>query len=179
VTYNSSFNVPDSAVLQSTCPAEVYGAGTYTPCTTTVTNNDLGSLALPGPTTNLPPVELRFIQNNIRTAQTQFWSLAMRRELARNTVMEISYSGAHGVHLYDLNNVTLPGAGQIYLGDPVVGAPSYTGETCNPAFAAATGACLTPPNSQYAAINHRGSGGSSAYDAMNIKFQSENLTTPV
>jgi len=176
VTYNSSFNVPASAVLNSSCPAEVYGAGTYNPCSTTVTNNDLGPLGLPGATTNLPPVELRFIQNNIRTAQTQFWSLALQREVARNTVVEVSYSGAHGVHLYDLNNLNLPGAGQVYLGDPVVGAPSYPGETCNPAFfVSATGACLTRPNSQYTGINRRGSGGSSAYDAMNIKFQSQNL----
>jgi hypothetical protein len=173
VTYNSSFNVPASAVLQSSCPAEVYGAGPYT-CTTTVTNNDLGPLGLPGPTSNLPPVQMRFIQNNIRTAQTQFWSLALQREVARNTIVEVSYSGAHGVHLYDLNNVNLPGVGQLYLGDPLNGAPSHPGETCNPAFDTGT-ACLTPANSQYAAINRRGSGGSSAYDAMNIKFQSQNL----
>jgi len=174
VTYNSSFNVPASAVLQSTCPAEVYGAGPYTPCTTTVTNNDLGPLGLPGSTSNLPPVELRFVQNNIHTAQTQFWSLDLQREVARNTVLDISYSGAHGVHLYDLNNVNLPGAGQVYLGDPLNAAPTSIGETCNPAFATGT-ACLTRPNSQYTAINQRGSGGTSAYDALNVKFQTQDL----
>ena len=38
---------------------------------------------------------------HIHTAQTQFWSLALQREVARNTIVEIGYSGAHGVHLYD------------------------------------------------------------------------------
>jgi hypothetical protein len=177
VTFNSSFNPPASAVLASACAAETgYTPATYPGCTTAlVTNNDLGPLGLSStPPTTLPPVELRFVDNKIRVAQTQFWSLDLQRELAHNTILELGYSGAHGVHLYDLNNVNSEGMGQEYLGDPLVGTGTVPGETCNPNFSS-NGACLTPSNSQYAAINERGSGGTSSYNAMNIKLQTQNL----
>jgi hypothetical protein len=176
VTYNSSFNPPASAVVQTSCAPETgYAPGTYPGCTSAVvTNNDLGPLGLPGPPSFLPPAELRFVDNHIRVAQTQFWSLSLEREVARNTLVGLSYSGAHGVHLYDLNNINLPGQGQVFLGDPLFGTPSYPGETCNPNFFTGT-ACLTPPNSQYAAINERGSGGTSSYNGFNVKFQTQNL----
>jgi hypothetical protein len=178
VTFNSSFNPPASAVLASACAAETgYTPATYPGCTTAlVTNNDLGPLGLSSTLpTPLPPVELRFVDNKIRVAQTQFWSLDLQREVAHNTIVEVGYSGAHGVHLYDLNNVNSVGMGQEYLGDPLVGTGTVSGETCNPNFLSSSGACLTPSNSQYAAINERGSGGTSSYNAMNIKFQTQNL----
>jgi outer membrane receptor protein involved in Fe transport len=176
VTYNSSFNPPASAVVQTACAPETgFTVGTYPGCTSAVvTNNDLGPLGLPGPSSFLPPAELRFVDNKIRVAQTQFWSLDLQRELARNTVIDVSYSGAHGVHLYDLNNINLPGQGQVFLGDPLFGTPSYAGEACNPDYATGT-ACLTRPNSQYAAINERGSNGTSSYNGFNVKFQTQNL----
>ena len=76
-------------------------------------------------------MELRDNDANINVAQTQFWSLAIERELAPSTIFAISYSGAHSVHLYDLSNVNLIGAGQAYLGDPLVTGTSPDGtETC-------------------------------------------------
>ena len=171
VTYNASFNPPASAVLSSSCPAD------SATCTTLVTNNDLGPLGLPGPSTNLGPTELRYNSAHIHVAQTQFWSLAVQREVARNTVVEVGYSGAHGVHLYDLNNANLQGIGQVYLGDPAVDSTDVNAgsTTCNPGNVSPTGVCLTRPNFQYSAINQRGSGGTSAYDALNFKFQTQNL----
>ncbi|MGO9982071.1 MAG: TonB-dependent receptor domain-containing protein [Candidatus Sulfotelmatobacter sp.] len=171
VTYNASFNPPASAVLSSSCPAD------SATCTTLVTNNDLGPLGLPGPSTNLGPTELRYNSAHIHVAQTQFWSLAVQREVARNTVVEVGYSGANGVHLYDLNNANLQGIGQVYLGDPAVDSTDVNAgsTTCNPGNVSPTGVCLTRPNFQYSAINQRGSGGTSAYDALNFKFQTQNL----
>jgi hypothetical protein len=165
VTYNASFNPPASAVLSSTCAPE------SATCATVVTNNDLGPLGLPGPPAALPPSELRMPDPLIRTAQTQFWSLALQREVTRNTIVELGYSGAHGVHLYDIENINQVGAGQQYLGDPLTVAPAC------PYYNFGTGEneCLTQPNSQYAAINMRGSLGSSSYNAMNLKFQTQNL----
>lgn len=111
---------------------------------------------------------------NINVAQTQFWSLALQRQVATNTIVELSYSGARGVHLYDLNNINLAGVGQVYLGDPVV-----TGAACaGTGFVnTATGVpeCLTRANPQYSNINLRGSYGSSSYSALNVKFQTQNL----
>lgn len=165
VTYNASFNPPASAVLSSTC------APNTPTCTVVVTNNDLGPLGQPGPTTNLTPVQIRMLDPNIHTAQTQFWSLDLQREVARNTIVELGYSGAHGVHLYDINNINQLGAAQVYLGaSPNIGNPA-----CNPSNVTATGACVMTPNAQYAAINDRGSRGSSSYNALNARFQTQNL----
>jgi hypothetical protein len=172
VTYNASFNPPSSAVLTQTCPAASSG------CTTLVTNSDLGPLGLSStPASPLPPVELRFLDPNIKTAQTQFWSLALQREVGRSSVVEVGYSGAHGIHLYDLNNVNNVGMAQAFMGQPLVTTPDpATGAAC-PYANAATGAaeCLSRPNQQYGAINERGSGGTSAYQSLNVKFQTQDL----
>lgn len=172
VTYNASFNPPASAVIQGACPA---GSAN---CPYVVTNSSLGPLGLASTAPSaLPPVELRFLDPNIRTAQTQFWSLALQRQIANNTIVELGYSGAHGVHLYDLNNVNNAGMAQAFMGAPLTTAPDpVTGAAC-PYASAATGApeCLTRPNQQYTNINERGSGGSSSYQAMNVKFQTQNL----
>jgi hypothetical protein len=168
VTYNASFNPPASAVLSSVCGPADPG------CTVLVTNNNLGPLGLPGPASYLPPVELRMPEPNIQVAQTQFWSLAVQRQVASNTVVELGYSGARGLHLYDIENINLAGAGQVYLGDPLV-----TGDACaNTGYTnQETGEpeCLTRPNSQYSNINMRGSLGASNYGALNIKVQTQNL----
>jgi hypothetical protein len=111
---------------------------------------------------------------NIQVAQTQFWSLSVQRSVARNSVVEVSYSGAKGTHLYDLENINQIGAGQVYLGDPLV-----TGSACvNSGYEnldTGVPTCLTRPNQQYAAINMRGSLGASSYNAVNLKFQSQDL----
>jgi hypothetical protein len=159
VTYNASFNPPASAVLNSVCAPAV------TTCTTLVTNNPLGPLGLPGPPSYLGPAELRMPAPNINTAQTQFWSLALQREVARNTVVELGYSGAHGVHLYDIENINLLGGGQVYLGDPLT----------FPQSPDCPSPCLNRPNAQYSNINMRGSLGGSSYHALNIKLQTQNL----
>jgi hypothetical protein len=168
VTYNASFNPPASAVLSSVCaPADAN-------CGTLVTNNDLGPLGVAGPASFLPPVEIRMPNPVIQVAQTQFWSFSVQRSVARNTVVEASYSGAKGSHLYDLENINQAGAGQVYLGDPLV-----TGPLCdnsgyvNSDTGVAT--CLTRPNSQYSNINMRGSFASSSYNALNLKLQTQDL----
>jgi outer membrane receptor protein involved in Fe transport len=164
VTYNASFNPPASAVLNATC-----GASSVT-CTTLVTNNNLGPLGQPGPPSYLPPTEIRMPNPNINVAQTQFWSAAVQRQLGKNTMIEVSYSGAKGNHLYDIENINLLGAAQFYLGAPVVTSPD-----CNPGNVSYNGVCLTRPNNQYSNLNMRGSLGISMYNAANIKFQTQPL----
>jgi hypothetical protein len=164
VTYNASFNPPASAVIEDSCPARSATCGVL------VTNASLGPLGSPGAPMGLPPVELRHLEQNIRVAQTQFWSLSAQRQVARNTIVELGYSGAHGVHLYDLNAFNLQGAGQEYLGDP-----DFVSASCNPGNISPIGVCLTRPNFQYTNINTRGSGGNSSYNAISGKFQTQNL----
>jgi hypothetical protein len=168
VTYNASFNPPASAVLSAVCDASDPN------CTALVTNNDLGPLGLAGPAAPLPPSELRHLDQNIRVAQTQFWSLSVQRQLVPGTIVELGYSGAKGVHLYDMANVNEMGAGQVYLNDAVV-----EGAACaNSGFVdnnTGNAICLTRPNMQYSNINMRGSAAGSKYDGLNIGLQSQDL----
>jgi outer membrane receptor protein involved in Fe transport len=159
VTFNASFNPPWSEVINLQCPAEDAS------CASVVTNNDLGTLGRPGPASYLPPAELRMPDPDIQVAQTQFWSFAVQRQLGGSTVAEGSYSGAKGTHLYDVENINLLGAGQAYLGDPL----SFSG------YPSCSSPCFNRPNDQFSNINRRGSMGSSAYEALNLRVQSQNL----
>jgi hypothetical protein len=166
VTFNASFNPPSSAVINSICdPA------TLASCSILATNNGLGPLGVPGPPSLLPPAELRMPNPNINVAQTQFWSLSLQHQLARNTMVDVSYSGAHGVHLYDIENINLLGTGNLYLNE------NPTDPACDGPVDPTTGnpICYTRANSQYSNINERGSLGSSSYNALNVKFQTQNL----
>jgi len=159
ITYGASFNPPASAVVTSACAPSV------TTCTALVTNNNLGVLGVAGPSSYLAPVTLTMLNPDMKVAQTQFWSLSLQQEVARNTVVELSYSGARGVHLYDIEEVNNLGAGQFYLGDPL----SFSNSPNCPA------PCLNRPNNQYSVIWMQGSAGSSSYQAFNAKLQAQNL----
>jgi hypothetical protein len=161
VTFNASFNPPASAILSSVCPANDVS------CNVLITNNDEGPLGLPGPPSPLPPAELRMPDPDIEVAQTQFWSFGVQHQTGRSTVLEATYSGAHGLHLYDIENINLLGGGQVYLGDP------YT-FTTDPDCAAGQ-PCFNRPNDQYSNINMRGSLGSSTYASLNLAVQTQNL----
>src|SRR5215469_918586 len=148
ITFNTIQNVPNYAVLQ------IFNAP--------VTNSSAGPLGEPGPAVPLPPTELRNVNQNINVAQTQFWSLALQQQVAKGSFLELAYSGARGVHLYDVT-----------AGNPIGGAQAYLGAAINcPGTATA---CLTRPNNQYAAINVRGSNGSSSYNSLNVKYQAQNI----
>ncbi len=175
VTYNASFNPPASAAISDVCNPNTNGV--VTNCPYLVTNSTLGPLGTAGPATALTPVELRDNQADTNVAQTQFWSLALERQLMRNTLLAVSYSGAHSVHLYDIANINLLGSGQAYLGDPLVtGSNAADTETCpytNPTTGVPT--CYTRLNSQYSNINRRGSDGVGTYNALNVKFQTQDI----
>jgi len=145
ISYDSSFNPPATAVLTSTCQASV------STCNTFITNSNLGTSQ-----GYLPPVSVQMLDPNIKVAQTQFWSLALQREVAHNSVVELSYSGAHGVHLYDNAEVNMVGAGQFYLGDSLA-------------------LPLNRPNNQYSVIWMHSSAGNSSYQAFNTKFQTQDI----
>jgi hypothetical protein len=169
VTFNASFNPPPSAAVEVSSPK------LSSTTTNVITNNDRGPLGVPGPSQPLPPPSLRMPNPHINTAQTQFWSLALQREVARNTLLELDYSGAHGVHLYDLQNVNQVGAANFYLGQNPED-PACDGEG-TPNGPGGQPICLVRPNQQYSAINMRGSSGSSSYQALNVKFQTQNIHT--
>lgn len=148
VTFNTIQNPPAYGVL------EAFGVP--------VTNSNVGPLGVAGPPVPLPNLELRNPNQNINVAQTQFWSTDIQRQLARNTVLDVGYSGAHGVHLYD-----------IIVGNPIGGAQEFLGAPVD--CPSTTTVCLTRPNNQFAGINVRGSGGTSSYNALNVKLQTQNV----
>jgi len=184
VTFNASFNPPASAVISDVCSAQDASCG-YA-----VTNQDLGPLGVAGAGAAMPPVELRHLDQNIEVSQTQFWSFAFEHQLTHGTVIEVSYGGAKGDHLYDLANVNQAGAAQVYLNQPLVigdtcASAGYVNNTLYNQYVAAgetptqagmdASECLTRPTQQYTNINMRGSFAASAYSALNVKFQTQNL----
>jgi hypothetical protein len=94
----------------------------------------------------LPPVELRYVDNHIKTAYTEQWNLGLEHELDRNLVFDLGYNGARGIHQYSISNVN-----DDYF------APEYLGITTN---------AYDTLNTQYTNINARGSQGDSYYHAL-------------
>ena len=126
-----------------------------------ITTSNAGPLGGASGSVPLPPTSLRHVDQNIRTAQTQFWDAALEQQLAHNTMLSLQYAGARGLHLYDIKNINALGSGNVLLGDPRSDSSGNTG--------------LTRLTNQYSNINNRGSNGDSYYEAMNIQFQSTNL----
>jgi len=129
---------------------------------TSVTNSNLGPLGGASGQFPLLPTSVRHVDQNIRTAQTQFWSLALEHELTSSTVVSLQYVGAHGVHLYDIKNYNGAGSGNAMLGDPNVDPVTKNYG-------------LTRLNNQYSDANNRGSNGTSEYNGLNLQFQTTNL----
>ena len=148
VTFNVIQNPPNYAVVQVRNQP--------------LTSSNAGPLGAANGAVPLPPTSVRNIDQNIRTAQTQFWSAAVDQQLAANTVVSFQYVAARGVHLYDIKNYNERGVGNIQLGDPFT--PAGT-----------TGFHYSRPNNEYSSINNRGSNGDSYYEALNVQFQSTNF----
>jgi hypothetical protein len=161
VTFNVIQNPPNYAVIVTNDSAS-------SPQFVTTSNSGplSGSTAPPSslcyPAACLPPTSLRQVDQNIKTAQTQFYSLAAEHQMTHNTFVSLQYVGARGLHLYDIKNYNGLGAGNAALGDPNV--------------QAGTGIYgLTRLNPQYSNVNNRGSGGDSYYNGANVQFQSTDL----
>ncbi len=146
VTFNVIQNPPNYAVIVIN--------------NTVITNSNSGPLGGSSGSVPLPPTSLRNVDQNIKTAQTQFWDAAIEQQLARNTLVSLQYAGARGIHLYDIKNINALGGGNVLLGDPTTDGHGNQG--------------LTRLNNQYSNINNRGSHGDSYYQAMNIQFQTTN-----
>jgi len=114
-----------------------------------------------GTSIELPPTSLRNVDQNIKTAQTQFWSLDVQHEIAHNTIVAAQYLSAHGVHLYDIKNINGLGSGVVGLGESTTDSFGNFG--------------LPRLNQQFSNINNRGSNGGSSYNALNLNFQTTNL----
>ncbi len=147
VTFNVIQNPPNYAVIVIN--------------NTPVTNSNSGPLSGSSGSVPLPPTSLRNVDQNIKTAQTQFYSAALEHQFASSTVLSVQYAGARGLHLYDIKNINGLGSGNALLGDSLTDANGNIG--------------LTRLNSQYSNTNNRGAGGDSYYEAMNVQLQTNNI----
>lgn len=152
VTFNVIQNPPNYAVVSLASPA-----GYTLPLT------DTGPFSGTG-TKVLPAVTLRGVDPNIKTAYADTYSLAVERELTRNTIFAIEYSGSRGIHQYSITNVNRYWGGPVYNGDPI-----WDGSNVINDYQAIR------TNTQYGNINFRGSDGDSWYNGVNFRFQSTNF----
>ncbi|MGB7553405.1 MAG: carboxypeptidase regulatory-like domain-containing protein [Candidatus Korobacteraceae bacterium] len=141
VTFNVIQNPPNYAVVALTSSSLI----NY-PIFTDVS----GPLAGTG-SAILPSVNLRAVQQNIPTAYTEFWSVAIDRQVMKNAVASIEYVGSKGNDLYSISDINQQGFGGIFTG---------------------VGNRL---NYQYNEINYRGANAFSRYNGVNLKFQGNNL----
>jgi hypothetical protein len=118
-----------------------------------LTPNNAGPLAGTG-SALLPRSTGRIVDPNIPTAYAEFWSLAAQRQLAKNTLFALEYTGSNGLHLYDISNINQTGSGGVYELDP------------NP---------LNRLDPQFGNLNYRSARGFSRYNALNVSLRSNNL----
>jgi outer membrane receptor protein involved in Fe transport len=158
VTYNVLFNPPNFEIVDLISGSNIPNIGA------TVAN--AGPLSGSGVSVPLPQAELRYIQNNIPQAYAHLISAAIEHQFGNNMHLEVDYSGSIGENQYDISYVNFPGSGNYYLGIPCTAGDTLTG---------GPDPCEATLNNQYAGINRRGAGGYSSYNAMNIRYDIQNI----
>ncbi|MBV9574801.1 MAG: TonB-dependent receptor [Acidobacteriales bacterium] len=154
IAYERNFGNVTFNVIQN--PPAQFNAIFQSPAQPLYSDN-LGPFAGTG-TFRLPNASLRYVRQDIPTSYSQNWNLSLERELMRNTVLALDYTGAHTIHQYSLENMNQSAWGVIYEGtDPFVDNP------------------FDRLNRQYSNMNTRGFGGFSYYEALNTRFSSANL----
>jgi outer membrane receptor protein involved in Fe transport len=129
----------------------------FNPNPSGITTSNVGPFAGTG-TKALPNSSLRYVRQDLPTAYTQMWNLAVERQLVGRSVLALEYTGTHSIHQYSIENTNQAGFGVVYLGtDPVAQNP------------------LDRLNRQYGNMNTRGANGFGYYEALNTRFTSSNL----
>ncbi len=151
VTFNVIQNPPNYAVLSLSS-----AAGFPLP------TSNLGPFAATSGTKVLPPVTLRGVDPNIKTAYTDMYSLSLEHELMKNTLVALEYSGARGIHQYSITNV-----------NRYFGAYGYNQIPYGTISTSSLEAQRT--NTQFGNINFRGSNGDYWYNGLNFRAQANNF----
>ena len=152
VTFNVIQNPPNYAVISVTA-ADI---GAPIPITT----SNSGPLSGSSGSVILPRTSLRHVREDIETAYAHFWSLAVERQVLRNTTASLEYSGSAGRKLYTLENINRLGSGVVFLGSTV---------SCPPFAPTSRLSCL------YTNINTRQNNGFSNYHGLTASLESANL----
>jgi hypothetical protein len=145
VTFNLIQNPPNYAVLDVSGP---------------ITTSNFGPLAGSGTTLTLPKVGARIVDPNIKTAYAHIWSASIERQITKDVVWAVEYSGSKGENLYVISYPNQAGFGNYVLGIPCTG----------------NGDCVAQPNSNWGAnVGYRGNEGFSIYHGLNNKLTVHNL----
>jgi hypothetical protein len=145
VTFNLIQNPPNYAVLDVAGP---------------ISTSNFGPLAGSGGTLTLPHVGARIVDPNIKTAYAHTWSASIERQITKDVVWAIEYSGSKGVNLYVISYPNQAGFGNNILGIPCTG----------------NGDCTAQPNPNWGAnVGYRGNEGFSIYHGLNNKLTVHNF----
>ena len=153
VTYNVLFNPPNYAVVDLIAGSNVSSIP--------ISTQNFGPLSATTGSAALPPSSLRAVAPNIKQAYAHLFSASIEHQFGNTMHLEVDYSGSIGENQYDISARNQPGQGNVYLGVP-----------CNPSDTLSGGPnpCTALLNNQYGGINTRGSGGTSNYNAMNVRY---------
>ncbi len=152
VTYNVIQNPPNYAVVSLTAQ----DAGGTDVATLPITNNNFGPLAGTAGSKAFPATSLRPVAQNIPTAYQQNYNLAIAHSISKGALVEVTYAGARGIHLYSLSNVNRSYFGGNYLGDARVQNRLQT---------------------EFTAANLRQANGDSYYNSVNVRSEFDQLKT--
>jgi hypothetical protein len=110
VTFNIIQNPPNNGT------AQIFGVNAGGSPAVRVTTDNLGLLGQPGDINDLGGIafSLRHVDQNIKTAYAHFWSFSIQRQLAKNVLASIDYTGSKGADLYSLGNVNIRGLAKVY-----------------------------------------------------------------
>lgn len=154
VTFNVIQNPPNYAVPSLT-PTDMPGG------VLPVYVANLGPFAETGVNKALIAPSVRNVDEHIRTAYTETWNFGIQHNLRADTLLEVNYTGSHGLKLYSLEDYNRRGSGVIYNGDDP--------EACPTCYA-------NRMNMQYGVGSYnRGNRGMSNYQGVNFKLQSTNI----
>lgn len=148
VTYNAIQNPPNYGTISLTAGV----ANSDLPSMPIFTNN-AGPLSGTGQKAFLQ-VSQRAINQNLPTAYAETWNFGIQRQMTKSSVVAVEYAGSHGVHLYSIANINPQTGGGTYLGDSNFG---------------------NRLNLQYTNMNYRGADAYSNYNALNVRWTSNNL----
>jgi outer membrane receptor protein involved in Fe transport len=146
VTFNVIQNPPNYAVLALVAGRDVPSIA--------ITPNNFGPLSGNSGTVPLPRTSVRHVREDIRNAYAHFWSGAFERQVGRDNLFSVEYSGSAGRSLYSISQFNVPGSAAVLLGSSDPNARL---------------------NTQYSTINTRGNDGYSNYNGLNIGFRGNNF----
>ena len=155
VTFNVIQNPPNYGVLNIQQPRDV--------STLPISVNNFGAAGEPGTYPFRSPT-LRAVDNHIKQAYAHIWNLSVERQVKRDVLAALEYSGSRGENGYTIQSYNDIGFG-----------PAFTGIGCGGVGGAGCAYPTQQLNPQYSYINYRTNGNNSWHEALNAKLSTDNL----